>query len=100
MTNDIPEVPRKKRKYTKKSKMLLRSNNDYIDHEYWPKMYAQSKQKWAKLEAKYGVKTNSEPRELSELEKKALREQGIGTYHSVPQMRNEPLFRIKIEDET
>ena len=37
------EIPRKKRKYTKKSTMLLRSNNDYIDHDYWPRMYAKQK---------------------------------------------------------
>ena len=50
--NEIIEVvidtPRQKRKYTKRAKMLLRSNNDYIDHTYWPRMYKKAKQ----LEAK------------------------------------------------
>lgn len=47
------EEPRKKRKYTKRAKMLMRSNNDYIDHDYWPKMYAEAKKREKLMREKY-----------------------------------------------
>lgn len=50
------EEPRKKRKYTKRAKMLLRSNNDYIDRTYWPKMYKKAKETDKRTLEKYGVK--------------------------------------------
>jgi hypothetical protein len=51
---EIVNVPAKpKRKYVKKSTMLLRSNNDYIDHDYWPRMYAKQKEINERLLKKY-----------------------------------------------
>ena len=41
----VVDAPRQKRKYTKRAKMLLRSNNDYIDHTYWPRMYKKAKER-------------------------------------------------------
>lgn len=94
------EVPRQKRKYTKKSKMLLRSNNDYIDHEYWPKVYAESKEKWERIMAKHGVKgVPAAPTPLSDHDKSVLKSQGIGKHHIVPTISSEPVVRISIEGE-
>lgn len=77
--------------------MLLRSNYDYIDHDYWPSVYAGSKAKWERLEAKYGVKAKPlTPHQFSETERKHLEEQGIGKHHSIPQTKDEPLYRIPI----
>jgi tryptophan synthase alpha subunit len=90
------EQPIPKRKYVKKSKMLLRSNNDYIDHTYWPKMLALSEQKHKNMMAKYGVKAvtpSDTPRELTDAERKAYRDSGIGIRHIVkpsPTMKRIP----------
>ena len=98
MTED-KEQPKPKRKYVKKSKMLLRSNNDYIDHTYWPKMLALSPQKHANMMAKYGVKAIPDvdtPRELTDAQREAYRKSGIGIHHVVHPIP--PIKRIELTD--
>lgn len=96
ITNN-PEVPRQKRKYTKRAKMLLRSNNDYIDHTYWPKAYAQSKKRHARIIEKYGVDVlNLEPHVFTEQEREDFQKMGIGKTVKIAEITDTPVVRIPI----
>jgi hypothetical protein len=44
-----------KRKYMKQTKMLLRSNNDYIDHGYYQRELEKSKGRHKRMMEKYGM---------------------------------------------
>jgi hypothetical protein len=44
-----------KRKYIKKAKMLLRSNNDYIDHGYYQRILEEYKEREKRRDKKYDV---------------------------------------------
>lgn len=63
-----------------KKKILLRSNNDYIDHEYWPKVYKKAKRREKKIIEKYGAKNLNgfEPASFTPDEQEILKKQGIG----------------------
>jgi hypothetical protein len=93
------EEPRKKRKYTKKSKMLLRSNYDYIDHDYWPKVYKEWEGTRQNIEAKYGVKAKEIVQHIyTPSEKKELNKQGIGKVIIIEEIKSGPLFKLPIVD--
>lgn len=99
MAEQTPETPRKKRKYTKKSKMLLRSNNDYIDHDYWKNAYADAKIRNERMLKRYGVKAvPDKPPAFTESEKEQLKKQGIGKHIAIPQTPGEPFTRIPISE--
>jgi beta-glucosidase/6-phospho-beta-glucosidase/beta-galactosidase len=56
--NNKPTENKQKRKYVKKSMMILRSNNDYIDHNYYAKLLEKSKESNKLILAKYGASPN------------------------------------------
>lgn len=98
-TDNSPELPRVKRKYTKRAKMLLRSNNDYIDHTYWPKVYAQSKKHHERMIKKHGVNARDTKAHIwNEQERKALTDMGINKRHVIIDIPDTPLTRIPITD--
>lgn len=94
------EQPRQKRKYTKKSKMLLRSNYDYIDHEYWPKEYAKWQKTRKNLDDKYGVIAEvKEDYKWSKRDKKKLKELGAGKKIIIQDVPSGPLFKLPLSDD-
>lgn len=89
-----------KRKYVKKSKMQLRSNNDYIDHTYWPTIRLKSEQGHANMMKKYGIpdlRQRTEPAVFSDTTKKFNESLGIGRHHAINP--TPPVKRILLEDE-
>lgn len=62
--------------------MLLRSNNDYIDHTYWPTVQAESVERHKRIIERYGMpdvrRLTEEPSVLAADVVKYNREMGMG----------------------